>query len=253
MKIFLSSLENGGQHEFNCILNYFKEKQQKMNYNLCSFFYVRNQKERAIKIRDNTKEILIDSGAHSFQKGITTTKWEEYTKEYIEFIKLYDKDNVLGYFEMDIDNIVGYEKVLKMRKQLEATNDKIIPVWHKNRGIEDYKRMCQKYTRRIIAITGFKNEDVRDEQYLMFLKYAKKYKCKVHCLGMTRKKILDKVPFYSVDSSSWKQSGIYGKIKNRGKVSKDFSKNKRYVIMLENYKEGVKEQMYYENKWKRYN
>ena len=49
----------------------------------------------------------------------------------------------------------------------------------------------------------------------MFLKYAKKYDCKVHCLGMTRKKILDTVPFDFVDSSSWKQASIYGRIGKR--------------------------------------
>ena len=151
---------------------------------------------------------------------------------------------------MDVDNIIGYDKVLELRKILENVSNKIIPVWHKNRGIEEFKKMCQDYSERVIAITGFKNEDIKDEQYLMFLKYAKKYNCKVHCLGMTRKKVLDKVPFDYVDSSSWKQSGIYGRIDGRGKVSKQFSKVKREIVFMENYKVGIKMQNHYYKKWR---
>ena len=142
------------------------------------------------------------------------------------------------------------DKVLELRKILENVSNKIIPVWHKNRGIEEFKKMCQDYSERVIAITGFKNEDIKDEQYLMFLKYAKKYNCKVHCLGMTRKKVLDKVPFDYVDSSSWKQSGIYGRIDGRGKVSKQFSKVKREIVFMENYKVGIKMQNHYYKKWR---
>ena len=104
---------------------------------------------------------------------------------------------------------------------------------------------------KIIAITGFKNEDIKDEQYMMFLKYAKKYTCKVHCLGMTRRKILDKVPFDYADSSSWVQSSIYGRIDGKGKVTKEFSKNKREIVFIENYKQGIKMQNHYYNKWKK--
>lgn len=200
-------------------------------------------------IRDNSEEILIDSGAHSFQKGVKVD-WLKYTQQYAEFIKKFDKPNVIGYFEMDVDNIIGYEKVLELRKILESVSDKIIPVWHKNRGINEYKKMCEQYAGKIIAITGFKNEDIKDEQYLMFLKYAKKFNCKVHCLGMTRRKVLDKVPFDYVDSSSWKQQALFGRIGDK-KVSKDFSKQKREYVFLESYKEAMKMQQYYYQKWKK--
>lgn len=110
--------------------------------------------------------------------------------------------------------------------------------------------MCKEYANKIIAIGGFKGTDIKDEQFIMFLKYAKKYNCKVHCLGMTRKKVLDKVPFDFVDSSSWKQRAIYGKIENK-KVTKEFSEVKREVVFLENYKVGVKMQDYYYKKWKK--
>lgn len=252
MKIFLSAIENAQASGKNAksVAELLVEKNIKMKYNLMSYYYIKSKEKLSKFIRDNTKEILIDSGAHSFQKG-KKVNWVEYTNQYANFIKNFDKPNVIGYFEMDVDNIIGYDKVLKLRKILENVSNKIIPVWHKNRGIEDYKKMCEKYAGKVVAITGFKNEDIKDEQYLMFLKYAKKYNCKVHCLGMTRKKVLDKVPFDYVDSSSWVQSTVYGRIEGKGKVSKEMSKNNREKIFIENYKNGINMQNYYYNKWKK--
>lgn len=250
MKVFLSALENGSTcyNSGKPLAHYFVEQGLKMKYNLMSYFYIKNQYELAEYIKKHSEEILIDSGAHSFQKG-KKVDWVEYTKQYAEFIRKFDDSKVVGYFEMDVDNIIGYDKVLELRKMLETVSDKIIPVWHKNRGIEEYKKMCKDYAGKVIAITGFRNEDIKDEQYMMFLKYAKKHNCKVHCLGMTRKKVLDKVPFDYVDSSSWKQNGIYGTIQKK-KVTRQFSKEKREVVFLHNYIEGMEMQKHYYDKWK---
>lgn len=220
-----------------------------MKWNLMSYYYVKNNHELAEYIRNHSEEILIDSGAHSFQKG-KKVDWLQYTKDYAEFIKKFDRPNVVGYFEMDVDNIIGYDKVKELRKILESVSDKIIPVWHKNRGIQEFRDMCKQYSGKVVAITGFKNEDIQDHQYLMFLKYAKKHNCKVHCLGMTRKKILDIAPFDYVDSSSWKQSGIYGRIDGKGKVTREFSKVKREVVFKENYLVGMDMQNHYYKKWR---
>ena len=170
MKIFLSAIENAQEVGKNAkpIAQLLVEENIKMKYNLMSYYYIKGKKDLACYIRDNTEEILIDSGAHSFQKG-KKVDWEKYTREYAEFIRKFDRPNVVGYFEMDVDNIIGYEKVLELRKILESVSDKIIPVWHRTRGIEEFKKMCQQYSGKVVAITGFKNEDIQDHQYLMFL------------------------------------------------------------------------------------
>lgn len=252
MKVFLSAVSHRtvGNGNSENMAKFFLDHGVKFKWNLLSFYYIKNENDYAAAIltRDNSEEILIDSGAHSFQKG-KKVDWVEYTKKYADFIKKYDDDKVIGYFEMDVDNVIGYEKVLELRKILESVTDKIIPVWHKNRGIDEFKKMCQQYAGKIVAITGFKNEDIQDHQYLMFLKYAKKYDCKVHCLGMTRKSILDTVPFDYVDSSSWAQQSIFGRIGNR-QVTKQFSKENRHLVFMENYKQGVEMQKHYYQKWK---
>ena len=60
MKIFLSAIE--GQKDMH-------KKVGKMKYNLMSYYAIRRNIANAEIIRDNSEEIMIDSGAHSFQKG----------------------------------------------------------------------------------------------------------------------------------------------------------------------------------------
>ena len=200
MKVFLSGLEAGGEFED------INKRIAQYKWMLCSYYYLKQ--DRFKKILNKSELMLIDSGAHSFQKG-KKVDWVEYTKQYAEWIKQNDCSKILGYFEMDVDNIIGYEKVLELRKILEKASNKIIPVWHKNRGIEEYKQMCEKYSGKIIAVTGFKNEDIKD---------------------------------------SWKQQALYGKIGDR-KVSKDFSHDNRAIVLAESLIKAMRMQTHYYKKW----
>lgn len=258
MKIFLSSLEVRSERRDSDVKDLPHQLIKdgiEFKWNLMSYYYIRGKKEETANfIRDHSELILIDSGAHSFQFG-KKEDWVEYTKEYAEFIKRFDRSNVVGYFEMDIENIIGYEKVKELRKILEAVSDKIIPVWHPDRGISEYEKMCSAYRGKIIAIGGFRGTDIKDDQFLSFLKVARKYNCKVHCLGMTRTGVLDKVPFDFTDSSSWSANSRYGNIGHgkfkRGEVSKKFSKENTAQVFIENYKIGIQMQEHYYQKWRK--
>lgn len=70
---------------------------------------------------------------------------------------------------------------------------------------------------------------------------------------MTRKKILDKVPFDYCDSSSWVQQSVYGRINGYGKVSREMSMTNREQVMIENYKQFMQMQEKYEQKWRNVN
>ena len=60
MKVFLSALEG----------NYDLAKRiKRMNFNLMSYYAIRRKRNCANYIRDNSKEVMIDSGAFSFQRG----------------------------------------------------------------------------------------------------------------------------------------------------------------------------------------
>ena len=260
MKIFASAFEG-----LSCKTNdtklyfvdYLLHNKVKLQWILISYFYASKHIENSIKIRDNCELLLVDSGAHSIQFG-AKVDFVEYTKKYAEFIKNFDRPNVLGYFEMDIENIIGYEKVLELRKILESVSNKIIPVWHPDRGIKNFEEMCKQYAGKIVAIGGFKGTDIKDEQYLMFLKVAKKYNCKVHCLGMTRTKVLEKVPFDFTDSATWLTATNMGNpffdgIKQNHKQIR-FKKQKgieKFAQYHHNYKKFLKVQNKYYQKWKK--
>ena len=102
------------------------------------------------------------------------------------------------------------------------------------------------------AIDDVKESYRQDHQYLMFLKYAWAHNCRVHCLGMTRKPVLDKVPFDYVDSSSWTQGVLYGRIGNRKIKNAPTVEGRRIMRQRQweyAYKESMKMQEYYEAKW----
>ena len=256
MKIMLSALENAASCKLEGsrpVAQLLVERGIKLKWNLMSYYYVKGAREELARyIRDHSDLVMIDSGAHSFQFGIKVD-WVEYTKQYAKFIREFDKKNVVGFFEMDIENVIGYKNVLELRKILENETDKIIPVWHPIRGIDDYEDMCQKYSNRVIAIGGFKGTDIKDNQYLSFVKVAKKYGCKVHCLGMTRCEVLDRVPFDYTDSSSWSAQSRFGAIGQnkfkRGRVTKEYSRDHGGEVFIENYKCGIQMQEYYYKKW----
>lgn len=268
MKIFLSGTDTG--HSMTAVKRLYNESRESgkppmplpdesrpFMWNLMSYHYIKNgglEKEWAPALRDASRLLLIDSGAHSFQKG-KKVNWEDFTHEYAAFISRFDRPNVLGYFEMDIDNIIGYDGVKALRRILENESgcpDKIIPVWHKGRGIEDFRRMCEENAGRIVSITGWQNEDIRDEQYPMFLKYAHQCGCRVHCLGMTRKKILDRVPFDFVDSASWSLQAKFGRI-GTAKVSRAQTDRDWTHVFATSYKVAMEMQLKYWRKWRRVN
>lgn len=190
----------------------------------------------------------------SFKSGkkLTSNDFKKYLNNYIEFINKYD---IKYFFELDIDVVVGYNKVLEMRKKLEeCTGKKCIPVFHKNRGIQEWIKMCQEYDYVAIGCSG-KNDSKwtrkHPEVIYKMLRIAKKYNCKVHGLGFTSKHV-ERFGFYSVDSTTWLNAGKFGKISRFDgrkilEIHKD-EKNKRgKPNMLEfNLKEWLKYQKHLE-------
>ena len=125
MQLYLATMENNAD----------KVSGDNCGFGLMSFFYLKNNQEKFDKMSSNLNHILIDSGAHSFQHGLKVD-WEAYTRDFADFIaRNTNNPKIEGFFEMDVDNVIGYDRVLELRKILESVSDKIIPVWHRNRGI----------------------------------------------------------------------------------------------------------------------
>lgn len=172
-----------------------------------SFFSVTSATEKYLGLYD---DYLLDSGAFSMMMGNAgEVDFKNYVEQYIAYIKKHD---VKKFFELDIDSIVGYEEVLKIRKHI---TDKVgrppIPVWHKSRGMTDFKEMCRKYP--YVAIGGYVSKEFSKDEIRYFPKlisYAHKQGAKIHGLGFTSLVWLPKCHFDSVDSTAWVSGNKFG-------------------------------------------
>lgn len=239
MKVFLAATSDR-----NFVPNISDSK-----YILESFYYFR---EWQIPLIKKSEMFLLDSGAFTFMNGKKSNDFDGYLTRYIEFIKKHD---VKYFFELDIDSVIGYEKVRQLRRRLEKeTGKRCIPVWHKSRGKDEFLKMCDEYD--YVAIGGIVTKEITKEQYpffTWFINEAHKRGCKVHGLGFTRIADLPKYHFDSVDSTSWTSGGRFGQlhIYQKGTIKTITQRSKRAVyraIDTNNFNEWVKFQKYAEAK-----
>lgn len=217
-------------------------------YLLESFYYFKDFQKPLIK---NADLFLLDSGAFTFMNTVKgNVNWNAYIEKYIAFIK---ENGIQHYFELDIDVIVGYDEVKRIRAKIErGTGVKSIPVWHKSRGIEEYKRLVSEYD--YIAIGGFAIKHISKKEYPIIRKmvqYAYDRGVKVHGLGFTPKEVTQ-YKFYSVDSTTWNSCRRFGRLfmYNNGQMQTVTPKNcgtKRHLqkeIEIITIKEWIKYQKY---------
>lgn len=248
MKIYTAGIApcGGGQAE------YYRDAILKHRpFILESFYYADATTE---KLLPYFGDFLLDSGAFTFmQNSKTHVVWEDYIEKYADFI---NRNNIEKYFELDIDSVVGYNKVLEYRNKLEKlTNKPCIPVWHKSRGLSEFKKMCDGY--KYVAIGGIVAKEIKSEQYKVFpmlIQEAHQRKTKIHGLGFTALDWLSKCHFDSVDSTAWTTGNRFGYIyqfNGRTMVKHDVPKGKRLAdsrkVAEINYLEWLKFQKWAEH------
>lgn len=185
----------------------FENSMVDLRFVLESHFYMRPwQIDQIGKI----EHFMLDSGAFSFLNSKRMVDIDEYVDGYINFI---NQNDVQYFFELDIDSVIGYEEVRKIRQKIERrTRKRCIPVWHKSRGVRDFHAMCRKYD--YVAIGGIVTREIeKSEHFLLnaFCDLAHDYGCKIHGLGFTPPNLKD-YRFDSVDSTSWSVGRRYGRL-----------------------------------------
>jgi len=221
------------------------------NFNRLESFVYLSEFEKGIL--SNYDNFLLDSGAFTYLNKNKNKKfdWENYVKQYAEFIRT---KNIKTFFELDIDPIVGLKEVERLRDVLENTAErKCIPVWHKSRGLDYWEKMVKEYN--YVAIGGIVTQEIKRTQYDIFLpllKIAKENNCKVHGLGFTNLKGMEKYKFYSVDSTSWLSGNKFGSVylfdgKTMQKQNKLIGQRvKTNEVLVHNFSEWVKFSKYAE-------
>lgn len=157
------------------------------------------------------KSYLLDSGAFTFaysaKSSTVAHDWDDYLSRYAEFVL---ENNLQLFFELDIDPIVGHERVRQMRARLEAlTGRQCIPVWHRSRGWNEWLRLCDEYPYVAIGGLATKEAPLIEPHIRRMTKEAHRRGAMVHGLGYTRLEKLPMTGLDSVDSTAW----LYG---NRG-------------------------------------
>lgn len=214
-----------------------------------SFYYADEWTERVIP---KLSRFLLDSGAFTFFSQGKRVDWDDYLTRYISFIK---KNRVERFFELDIDPLVGYKKVLEMREHLESeTGRKCIPVWHKSRGKAAFLEMCRDYD--YVAIGGIVSGEIKKADYRYFpwfIQQAHQNGAKIHGLGFTNLAGVEQYHFDSVDSTAWTCGNRFGKMycfNGRSISTRDAPKGKRFAdpdaLAIHNFNEWVKFQRYAE-------
>lgn len=176
---------------------------------LAAYPYIKKNKEM-IDLIPKMRNFILDSGVFTMINSGKKFNLDLYVEEYASFIRQY---KIKQYVELDVDQIVGVEKTRELRKRLEdLVGWKSIPVWHTIRGKESFIQDCKDYD--YICLGYFLTEGLKSaftEKYAKaFVDTAHKYKCKIHGLGFTKGELLKKIPFDSVDSSSWAASRRFG-------------------------------------------
>ena len=164
-------------------------------YILESFFYADEDTER---LMPHFGDFLLDSGAFTFMQGKGgSPNWDEYVERYADFI---NRNKVQKYFELDIDSVVGYERVKQIRSKLERlTGRQSIPVWHLSRGMDEYRGMCKDYN--YVAIGGIVSGEITKDKYKAFpalIAEAHNHGARIHGLGFTNLALLPHylAPYY---------------------------------------------------------
>lgn len=207
------------------------------------FSYGNDKKDIAEFLQHNERgPLLVDSGAFSVaHSGININ-----IDDYIQYINNHPE---IEYF-IELDKIpypvlnnetaketaeISWNNYLYMIERLDNW-EKLLPVYHFGEDIKYFRQMLE-FTYKgkhipYICIGGRHGvSTAAQERYFdkLFteIKNSSNPNVKVHVLGMTVLKVLEKFPFYSADSTSYLQQAIYGIIMTKFGSINISDKNKK--------------------------
>ena len=179
---------------------------------LASFAYHNKEHEEYYPL---AKSILMDSGAFTYMgQGLRTGKVFDamaYCKKYATYVK---EHNIENFIELDVEGVTGFKTYVDCLHQLQdITGKDPIYVYHKWRGIEYYKELVKKHHYVCLGDVDTITRNTSQEKYFKwFVDEAHKYGTKVHGLAFTKMDELKKIPFDSVDSSSWSAAARFASL-----------------------------------------
>jgi len=228
------------------------EDMMQCKYLLCSYAYMKKRATKVMKqfIKEKGNDnFILDSGAFTFMNTANKISGEwlkSYIDEYCEFVRYY---NITQYIEMDIDKVVGYEKVKEINKYIEnkVGRKPLYVHHHETRTIEDLETASDNSDYIFWPALSKSANTIKETNAFVNFLYKKGVRC--HLLGYSSTNLTKIKHLYSCDSASWLSAtrfaqgikynnGNYSHFIFRGRI-RDYKKARNY-----NYKEWLKYQNY---------
>lgn len=178
-----------------------------------SYHYV-HKPQYVQAMRDNGARVFLDSGAfsaHTMGVQIDLPGYCQYIKDNMDILRVEDGDLMASVLDGIGDPLQTYRNQLDM----ESRGVRPLPCFHFGEDERYLEHYVRNYT--YITIGGMVGKSV--PQLITWLdRIWNKYmvdgsgrpKLKVHAFGITSIPVMESYPWYSVDSSSWVQSGNFG-------------------------------------------
>lgn len=205
MRVYLAGYYNGKASAYAL-------SDEQYSYYLESYHYI-NTERHCSMIRKDQRTVFLDSGAFSMHtKGI-----EINLDAYVDFVK---KNADILHLVSNLDHIgMGKEKeTYDNQKYLESQGIQVQPVFH----VRDRDEWLIKYIEEgydYIFIGGMVPESTQflqtrlDDLWSKYLTDSKgDALVKVHGFGLTVLPLMQRYPWFSVDSTSWVLTGRFGSI-----------------------------------------
>lgn len=219
MHIFMAAVYSNsymrGQNRYEKLNERERDIVHSLPHILESYHYVGADKF-VQQMRDDSAAIFLDSGAFSaFTLGVTIDlpTYVEYIKKNHDIIRVEDGVSMASVLDGIGDPLQTYRNQLHM----EALGARPLPCFHAGedeRYLEHYVRNYEYIT--LGGMVGSSTKQLCIWLDRMFERYltdgSGRPRCKVHGFGITAIPIMERYPWYSVDSSSWIQSAAFGNV-----------------------------------------
>ncbi len=171
--------------------------------------------------------LLLDSGGFVARtKGVPIN-----LDTYINYIK---KHEIKFAFNLDTNDLE--QTLSNQRKLIESTNCYIIPIYHLSDYLQN-RELLHDFINEFpyISVGGVAGENSPISLQEEFYKYVFHHtadKTKVHGLGITAQPMLERYPWFSVDSTSWLSAARFGNTRTTDDeiIAKFNAKKNHYLV-----------------------
>jgi hypothetical protein len=164
-------------------------------------------------IEDNylpSQKVFLDSGAYTVNKAdddkYSVAELKEIAAHYMAFVQQ-NIDSLHMVSEFDAI-VLGREWIEAMREDFweDIPEDKFLPIWHSEWGVDELDRLAQRYKRVGVTQTDLDGRNLTP----VLNEITRKYGTLLHGVAMTKPAEMAAVTWDSVASTSWLSPSQYG-------------------------------------------